>query len=320
MTTTSADRLPPLDLFFAIGLGPRLRSAPVDAASCLDAALAEQDAERLPALVDALRGLRDRVGDEAGAQRALGPWLDDVGVPDGPTWSGYLDVLVERATQVLADPALVPAGLTEPFAVTDPGLPRVSSFPSVEVANAVATALVRSGGDDLDQWDADQCGLPRRHLHADLASTRGEVGVVVVPDDPRGSVLRPASSRTATTAASLVLAREPLSGNLFVLSCYPDVRLDPEVRARYPALRDVVGGWFGQDHEPALAAMHEVGAGLGEPARSQVRAELAALLRDEPTDDGVRAVLEHCGSHLLPRFARHWVDRFAWRLGAFASR
>ena len=49
-----------------------------------------------------------------------------------------------------------------------------------------------------------------------------------------------------------------------------------------------------------------------------MRTEPAALLAEKPTDDGVRAVLEQCGSYLLPRCARHWVERFAWRLGAFA--
>ncbi len=316
--TSSGLRIDPLSLFFAVGLGPLLRTAPVDAGSCLDAALAQQGPERLAVLVPELRRLRDDAGDEAAAERALAPWLDDLGVPDGPSWLAYLDVLVERADQVLADPALVPAGLTAPFAVADPGLPRVSSFPSVEVANAVATALVRGHDDLLRAWDADQGGLPRVHLHADLRAGPGEVGVVVRPDDHRGSVLRPATARSTTTAACLVLGRVPASGNPVVLTCYPEVPLDGRVRARYPQLCHVLGGWFGQDHEPALAAMREVTAALGEPARGRVRAELAALLADEPTDDGVRAVLEQCGSYLLPRSARHWVDRFAWRLGAFA--
>lgn len=311
-------RIDPLTLFFSVGLGPLLRSSPVDAASCLDAALAQQGPGRLAALVPELRRLRASASTDRAAQRALSPWLDDVGVPDGTSWVGYLDVLVERAEQVLDDPALVPADLGEPMALVDPGLPRVSSFPSIEVANAVATALVRHHDPVLRAWDADQGGRPRVHLYADLGRELGEVGRVAVPDDPRGSGLRPGRGVVGSTAAALVMSRDAASGNPVVLTCYPEVRLDERVRARYPELCHLLGGWFGQDHEPPLATMREVVATVTEPARSAVRAELAALLADEPTDDGVRAVLEHCGSYLLPRRARHWVDRFAWRLGALA--
>lgn len=320
--TASDFRPRPLDLFFALGLGPLLRSAPVDAGSCLDAALGQQGRERRGAVLQALRDLRADAPDEQSARRALAPWLDDLEVPEGSSWSGYLDVLVERAEQVHRDPSLVPSGLDAPYVLVDPGLPRASSYLDVDVANAASTYVVRANEALIRGWDVDQGGRPRIHVYADVTPQLAPgapptVGRVVAADAPRGSVLLGDGARVDTASACLVMARHE-SGAPLILTSYPEVPLDEQVRARYPELCHVLGGWFGQDHEPALTAVREVTATLAEPARSAVRAELAALLHDEPTDDGVRAVLEQCGSYLLPRFSRHWVDRFAWRLGAFA--
>jgi len=260
--------------------------------------------------------LLDRSPDEATATDNLDNWLEQAGLPDGPvSWHEYLVASVARVDEVVADPHLYLPPLPDGDAMH---IPRTSKFTSQEVADAACTQVVRRSKPALEAWLEAPSGWARQHLYLDLASEMGTVGTVLTAGQPRGSCLPVRQNATIpATGVVVVMARDSGTSNPYVLTAYPELALDEDVRARYPELCHWYGGFFGQDRGLPDSAMRTACALTTEPASAAVRAELQSLYDAGLGEEGTRAVLEHLGSYVLPTYARHWVDRTNWRLGAF---
>ncbi len=306
-----------LDQFWGAWFIPGYEEDHFDPAMVLDYMIAQFRAgDTLHYLHRHLHWLVDRTPDESSAEANLYEWLEQAGLPDGPiSWHEYMLASVERVDQAVADPLLYLPPLPDGDGMR---IPRTSKFASQEMADAACTQVVRRSKPALEAWLATPSGWARQHLYLDLASEMGTVGTVLTAAEPRGSSLPVGQDATVSaTGVVVVMARDPGSSNPYVLTAYPELALDEDVRARYPNLCHWFGGFFNQDGGLPDSAMREACALTTGPASAAVRAELQSLYDADLGEEGTRAVLEHLGSYVLPTYARHWVDRTNWRLGAF---
>lgn len=227
----------------------------------------------------------------------------DVGPPEGNSWAAWSQWLQARFDEAADDPDSVPNEYQE---FCQPRLPRTSRFFNEAAANDVATRVLREHEGAVRTWAADTGGWWRQHLYSDLGSPTGVVRLAGV-EEP-----------VTATAAVVVMKMHPTEGVPFIATTYPEVALDPRVRARWPDLCHVFGGYFGQDWDSDgtvwLAQTNLLGSTVA-PARDRMREQLDELLT--VGDEEFRDALHALGSYVLPVDARVWVERMRWRMDAF---
>lgn len=229
----------------------------------------------------------------------------DVGPPEGNSWAAWSRWLQRRLDEAAENPASVPNEYQE---FCQPRLPRTSRFFSEDAANDVATSVLREHEDAVRAWAADTGGWWRLHLYADLGSPTGVVRLADV-DDP-----------VTATAAVVLMKMNYADGVPFIATTYPEVTLDEGIRARWPDLCQVFGGYFGQDWSASdgtvWSAQRHMLSVTRAPARDRMRGQLDELLT-VVGDEEFRAALHALGSYVLPVDARVWVERMRWRMDAF---
>lgn len=227
----------------------------------------------------------------------------DVGPPEGNSWAAWSQWLQARFDEAADDPDSVPDEYQE---FCQPRLPRKSRFFNEAAANDVATRVLREHEGAVRSWAADTGGWWRLHLYADLGSP---TGVVHMADGEEG---------VTPTAAVVVMKMHPKDGVPFIATTYPEVTLDEGIRARWPDLCHVFGGYFGQDWDSDgtvwLAQTNLLGSTVA-PARDRMREQLDELLT--VGDEEFRDALHALGSYVIPVDARTWVERMRWRMDAF---
>lgn len=290
----------------------------VDAAMSLDNALrqlAHQDL--LPELSEVLDRIVARSHDDESARRALGGAIDGVVVADGPDgcYRSLAVALRERVHELSAGlRAWPPASPLFEF----PRCQRTSSFSDDGVDARAREALVERHDTMVTEFLAGTTGWDHLVLYGDLGEDVGVVGSVVVGDEPAFSTMRSTSGAVVeTTCVIMVLAR--VGGEVGVEAVYPELPLDPELRAAYPALCQFFATAFHRGSAAPVRSVARVMRELREPAWSAVRDELDLLLHEDDEVE-LRRVVEHCGSYIVPQQTRHWVrclrrrfDEFDWR-------
>lgn len=256
------------------------------------------------------------VDDEDAAKRLAGD-TQDLDHPDGPAgaWRQLVVTIRARAKEVRADPSRLP-----PAPARDDGLtpPRSSAFTDPQLEQRAAEAIRDLYQDEIAELRNKRAGWAAMTFNADLSDSVGLTGEVVIgPESSGGSIAAPAGSSIAVTGATATFWWDRFEREIRRSSCFPDVVLDPHVRAAYPALRHFFGNAFGpvprRRHPAAVVGLMR---DLKNPAFTQVRDELDRLL-DIEDDTHLRWVIEQCGSYALPCVVRDWVERLRWRFDAF---
>lgn len=252
-------------------------------------------------------------------------WFDQTGVPDGPPgpWQArakpYLAMVADRLQQIMTGDAVIPP---EPDVVFDGQTwPRVGRFISDETARTAADVVLERHAEELELMRSGESVWSRLHLHDDVSDTLGTVGTVEVIDPPRHLGAQPTVANTVTTGnVSVIVERERPRG-LHVVAVNPDVPLDTDVRTIFPALTQYFGGFFGPTRVALLSdpyrSSFRANLGTKPEGRRFVARELDTLLMSGDDDMEVLQVVEACGSYVLPRAVRHWLDRLRWRLDAY---
>ena len=238
------------------------------------------------------------------------------GLPDGTGYRAWLLALQARLHEVRTAPDTLPreVGFSDFWEATHP---RAAWFADDAVRDLVGDRVLDACDEQGRAWAAEPGGWRRQHFYADLGDltgsmrTFGHTAPYVTRDGE--TVLDP--DRTEPATGAVVVLERDSAGTVAALVAYPERHLDPALRAAYPDLCHWFGGYLFQTPRTPLLAMEAACRSTEDPARSRVRQQLTMLLLEE--DDTIRAVLEACGSYLLPRNIRHWVDRTLWRLDAF---
>lgn len=287
----------------------------LDASLVLDASLLglRQRGEALDLLAHHLERIADAATSDDEARAALPGTVRDLPAPDGPGHLGALHAVARRAREAADGAPLAPA--------PPPGdglvLPRASRFASRELADEACTLLVRRNYEMLKEFEAGALGWGAVHLYDDLGYETGNLGSVVVNPRPSGTTLAVMPGETReTSCVVLVMRRQPGTGAPYIDTAYPELPLSAGTREGFPALCQVFGAWFGQDHEQPVVAMRDAFRATSEPALTQLRDELDRLLQ-RPEDGELRMVLEACGSYVLPDAVRVWLGAIRRRADAF---
>jgi hypothetical protein len=179
---------------------------------------------------------------------------------------------------------------------------RYPKFTNEPAADESCTYVLRRHEAELRAWAADRGGLWRQHYYADLGESYGTV------NDVRAGWSGP------VTGVVVVMRMTHDTSEPFIYDASPEVPLDESVRAEYPMLRHLFGGYFGDVGDPPWPAQWNFLQSTKEPARGRIAAELDRLLADLKDDDELRHAVEALGSHVLPQAVRAWVELIRWRI------
>lgn len=267
----------------------------------------------LPELTDSLDEVVNRSHDDDSARLALGDALEGIVVADGPDGCyRSLAVALRDRLRHMRDSGVWPPASS---LLESPRCQRTSTFVDDATAVRVREALVDLHEDQVGSFLSGATGSDRLALYADLSEVLGVLGSVIIGDEPAISTFHASTDGVlVTTCAVMVMARR--DGEVGVVAAYPEVPLDPVVRATYPALSQFFTTTF---HQRSVSSVHDVARLMRElrnPAWTAARDELTLLLH---VDDEVelRRIVENCGSYLLPAHTRHWVQCLLWRFDVF---
>lgn len=274
---------------------------------------------RLEAVTALIDGLSEGARTEKDAVRVLDYHVGMSGLPDGTGYRAWLLAVQARLHEALRDPAVVPDDLGSPRLFLANGH-RCTWFPDPDLQNVVADAVLDMFEEQGRIWVEDPAGngWRRQHYYADLSALRATIGDIglTAPYTEINRTTTPDPERTEpATGAVVVLNMGFHTGEISGLAAYPERSLDTALREAFPDLCHWFGGFFYQGAAPPMDEMGAACRSTQDPARSRVREQLTMLLHED--DDMMRRVVEACGSYVLPKDLRHWVDRTLWRLDAF---
>ena len=272
--------------------------------------------DRLPAILDEWLRLKGGARSEDdfrdfGIRRLDLPWVEP---PEGTSFRRWAEWAESRLVEALERPETLPPLGYLPFS---PRLRRAGEFRDDTARQLLVQELVLVHEDRVRRWLEDPDAGLRLHLSGDVG---WRVGDALVVQGQHEEVLR----RRPTTRGSVTLKRTDARGrpDLHAAAAAPVDPREPagaeEVRARWPQLEQVLGGYFGQhgarwqypwgvqrallvDDQPAFLAV----------VQDQL-AELLAL-----ADDDLDVALRALGCYVEPPDPRGWLERMRWRMGAF---
>ncbi len=237
------------------------------------------------------------------ARRTIWPDL-----PAGGSTHEFLRYVLTRVDAELAHPAVLDADLGR---IDDRAQPMAhrSRFPDKDTAEEATTLVLRAHEDRFRSWAADQQGVARLWLAADLGRPIGWV----TPWPRRAQLDRgePLPPRIETSTCVAVLRMEESVDRPVVLASYPELPLDPAVRERWPDLTALLGGYFNQDTVQLNGSFWDAERAFNELSSPEVIARVAdsldRLLAEGQTHPELRETLHSLGSCTLPDDTVRWV-------------
>ncbi len=261
---------------------------------------------------------------------AQGPAADELhrrvmrmsGLPAGRDMIAFQHYVLLRIDEVLAsgvDKLIVPWRRTPANGLSPMHRGR---FVDDEAATAASRRVLARHESRVRAWAADPGGTPRLHLVADLSHPDDPVGPTdavgwVTATDAVGAVV---ADPRPTIQVAVLLEHDPTPGSpLFeVLTTYPDVDVDVDVRARFPDLCTLFGGFFGQeraaiDGQILWNAEYRLHALTGVEVVGRMADQLQRLLADVPVDDepdpDLRRLVHSLGACTQPTVGvRAWLE------------